>query len=82
MVMLFIYLFLTFNFVLEYNQLTVLWSFHINNEGSHPYIYMCPFSPRLCSRQTTIEHGSLCYIVDPYRLSILNIAVCTCPSQS
>ena len=29
-----------------------------------------------------IERGSLCYTVDPWWLSILNIAVCTCQSQT
>ena len=29
-----------------------------------------------------IEQSSLCYTVGPCRLSILNIAVCTCQSQT
>ena len=29
-----------------------------------------------------IEQTSLCYTVDPYWLSILNMAVCTCQSQT
>ena len=30
----------------------------------------------------SIEQSSLCYMVGPYWLSILNIAVCTCQSQT
>ena len=30
----------------------------------------------------SIEQSALCYTVGPYWLSILNIAVCTCQSQS
>ena len=28
------------------------------------------------------EQSSLCYIVGPYWLSVLNVAGCTCPSQT
>ena len=39
----------TFNFVLEYSQLTILWSFQVDSKGTQPNMYMCPFSPKLPS---------------------------------
>ena len=57
----------------------------MNSEGTQPYVYMCPFSPKtpFASRPArNIEQSSLCYAVGPCWLSILNIAVCTRPSQS
>ena len=40
-------LFKCFYFVLGYSQLTMLWWFQVNNEGTQPYIHMCPFFPKL-----------------------------------
>ena len=37
--------FWTFYFVLGSSWLTMLWYFHMNSEGTQPYIYMYPFSP-------------------------------------
>ena len=42
-------LFLTFYFMLEYNQLTMLWQFWVDSKGTQPYIYMDLFSPKLSS---------------------------------
>ena len=39
-----IFFFLTF--ILEYSQLTRLWSFHVDCKGTQPYMYMYPFSPK------------------------------------
>ena len=47
------------------------------------HIYTCFHSPQgpLPARLPhNIEQSSTCYTLDPYWLSILNIAVCTCPS--
>ena len=77
--------FLTFYFVLGYSRLTNnvmivlggLWRdsvIHI-----HVSILQTPLPSRL---PHNIEQGSLCYTVGPYWQSILNIAVCTCPSQT
>ena len=38
-----------FSFVLAYSWLTMLWQFHVNSEGTHPYRYMHPFSSKLPS---------------------------------
>ena len=38
-----------FYFVLVYSQLTMLWQFQVNNEGTQSYIYLHPFSPKLPS---------------------------------
>ena len=42
-----LFLFSAFHFVREYSRLTMLWSFQVNREGTQPYIYMHPFSPKL-----------------------------------
>ena len=41
--------FLTFYFLLEYGQLTMLWQPQAKSKGTQPYIHMHPFSPRLPS---------------------------------
>ena len=41
--------FKTFYFVLEYSQLAMLWWFQVNSEGTQPYVFMYPFSPKLPS---------------------------------
>ena len=38
--------FLTFYFILEYSQLTMLLQFQVDSKGTQPYIYMYPFSPK------------------------------------
>ena len=57
----------------------------MDSKGTQPYIYMYPFSPQtpLPSRLLhNIEQNSLCCIVGLCWLSILNIAECTCWSQT
>ena len=48
------------------------------------YIYMYLFFIKFSSHlgYESIEQSSLCYTIDPYWFSILNIAVCTCQSQT
>ena len=41
--------FLAFNFISQYSQLTMSWWFQVGNKGTQPYMYMCPFSPKLTS---------------------------------
>ena len=54
---------------------------------SHTYTFLpnlsliLPQTPLPSRLPHKIEQSSLCYTVGPYWLSILNIAVCTCPSQ-
>ena len=36
-------------FVLGYSQLTMLWQFRVDSEGTQPFIYMYAFSPKLPS---------------------------------
>ena len=43
--------FFIFYFILEYSQLTMLPWFQVHSKGTQPYIYMCPFSPTLSSKQ-------------------------------
>ena len=45
----FFFNFLTFYFVSGYSRLTMLWQFRVNNKVTQPYMYMCPFSPKLPS---------------------------------
>ena len=40
------FFFLTFYFVLEHSQLTMLWSFQVSRKGTHPCIYLYAFSPK------------------------------------
>ena len=44
-----VYLLKLFYFVSGYSRLTMLWQFQLNNQGTQPYIYMYPFSPKLPS---------------------------------
>ena len=49
------------------------------------HTYTCPFFPKLPSYSglpLDIKQSSLCCRAGPYWLSILNTAVCTCPSQT
>ena len=39
--------FWTSYFVLGYSQLTMLWEFQVNSQGTQPYLCMNPFSPQL-----------------------------------
>ena len=45
----FIFLKKSLYFILECCQLTMLWSFQVDNKGTQPYIYMCPFFSKLPS---------------------------------
>ena len=77
--------FLTFSFILAYNQLTMLWWFQGHSRATQLYKYMCPFSPKLPSPLRlphNTEQSSLCYTVGPCWLSILNMAVCTAPAAA
>ena len=78
-------LFTCFILYLGYSQLTMLWQFQLNSKGTEPYIYTYPFPPQtsfLSRLLHNIEPTSLCYTVGPCWLSMLNIAVCTCLSQT
>ena len=48
------------------------------------HIHVCTFpqTPLLSRLSHNIEQSSMCYTVDPCWLSILNITVCTCRSQT
>ena len=55
--------------------------FQVDSKGTQPYTYMYPFSPRLPSKLPhNKEQSFLRCTVGPCWFSILNIAVCTCPS--
>ena len=74
----------SFYFMLEYSRLTILWYFQVDSERTQPYISLYPFSPRLPSHwgwHIILSRIPCAYIVN-LRLSILNIAVCTSPSQA
>ena len=50
---------------------------------SHIYTRIhSPQTPLPSKLPHSIEESSMCYAVGPYWLSILNIAVCICPSQT
>ena len=55
--------------MLEYSQLTMVWWFQVDSEGTQPYIHMDPFFPKLpshpgchiaLSRSPCAGHGYLC----------------------
>ena len=46
------------------------------------HVFILPLTPIPSKLPHDIEQSSLCYILGPRWLSILNIAVCTCPSQT
>ena len=48
----------------------------------HECVSIPPQTPFLSRLLHNTEQSSLCYTVGPCWLSILNIAVCTCPSQT
>ena len=79
----FLRLFFHFLFLSGYSRLTMLGQFQVNSEGEQPYtcIHSLPNSTPM-QVPYNIEQSPMCYIVDPCWLSILNIAVCTSPSQT
>ena len=56
----------------------------MNSKGTQPYKHMYPFSSKPPSIQATTEHRAGLHVlyVGPCQLSILNTAVCACPSQT
>ena len=52
------------------------------NSAIHTHVSIFPQTPLPSRLPHNIEPSSLCYVVGLCWLSILNIAVCTCPSQT
>ena len=78
-------LLLSFYFILEYSWLTMLWYFEVDRKGTQAYIYIYPFYLKLPSSpgcHITLSRVPCAYTVGPCWLFILNIPVCTCPSQT
>ena len=72
----------TFYCILKYRWLTCCDSFRWNSEGDsaiHACVFILPQVPLPSRLPHNIEQTSMCCIVVPSWLSILNIAVCTCP---
>ena len=69
---------------MEHNWLTMLWQFQVDTKGTQPYIYMYPFSPGSPPIQAPEWRWaeSPCHAVGPCWLSLLNIAVGACLSQT
>ena len=67
-----------------HSWLAMFWQFQVDSKGTQPYIYLYPPQSLLLSRLSppNIKQSSLCYTVGPFWLPILNIAMCTCPSQT
>ena len=78
--------FLTFYFVLGYSQITsnavIVSGEQQRDSDIHVYVSLSPQTPLPSSLAHNTEQSSMRYTVGPCRLSILNIAVCTCPSQT
>ena len=63
----------------------MLWQFQVTSKGTQPYMHKLSILPQtpLPSRPPhNIEQSSLCCMVGPCSLSILNIVVCTFPSPN
>ena len=77
-------LFQNFLLCLGNSRLTMLCQFQVNSTGTQPDMYMYPFSPTLLPSRLphNTEQSPMCYTVGPCWLSILTIAVCTCPPQT
>ena len=75
---------LAFYFILEYSQVKMFEQFQVNSKATERYICMHLFSPNsLPSRLPhNTEQSCMGYTVSLWWLSILNTAVCTCPSQT
>ena len=78
--------FLTFYFVLGYSQLTknivIVSAEQWRDSAIQIHISILPQTPLPSRLPHNIEQSSMCYTVGPCWFSILNTAVCTCPSQS
>ena len=48
----------------------------------HIHVSILPQTPLPCRLPHNTEQSSVYYMVGPHWLSILNIAVCTCPSRT
>ena len=78
------FFFQIFYFILEYSRLTVLWVSGGQQRDSiiHIHVSILPQIPLPSRLPHNIEWSSLCSTVGPCWLSILNTAVCTCPSPT
>ena len=70
-------------FLLGYSWLAVLWYFQVNSQGTQPYTYMYPFSPKLPSHPgCRITLSRVPYAIQwSWMVFHLSIVVCACPSQ-
>ena len=64
------------------NNLTVVSGVQQRDSAIHKYVSILPQTPLPSRLPQNIKQSSLCCTVGPCWLSILNIAVCTCPSQT
>ena len=62
----------TFYFVLGCSQLTKLWQFQVNREGTQPYICMNPFSPNLSSIQASTKHWVEFHVLSSRSLLVIH----------
>ena len=62
----------TFYFVLGCSQLTKLWQFQVNREGTQPYICMNPFSPNLTSIQASTKHWVEFHVLSSRSLLVIH----------
>ena len=63
-------------------QTVIVWHEQQRDSAVHIQVSILPQTPLPSRLPHNIEQSSMCYTVGPYWLSILNIAVCTCPSKT
>ena len=74
--------FLFYLWVWPINNVVIISGEKQRNSATHIQVCILPQTPFPSRLPYNIEQISMCYTVSPYRLSILNIAGYTCPSQT
>ena len=64
------------------NNVVIVSSRQQRDSAIHIHVSILPQTPFPSRLPHNIEQSSLCYTVHPCWLSVLNTAVCTCPSQT
>ena len=75
----------TFYFALRYSQLTMLWKpqgGQKRDSAIHTHVSILPQTPLPARLPHDTEQSSLCWTAGPCWLSMLNTALCACPSQT
>ena len=78
----FFWSFLFYSGVQPINSIVIVLGGQWRDSAIHIHVSILPQTPLPSRLPYNTEQSSLCYIVGPCWVSILNIAVCTCPFQT